>query len=181
MRLPPALQIQSSSPGFSGSITSTRQCHQQKGESDVCLRVNSLWCSDKADAPISCTLHLEHLTVKCRPFHHLDDLPPSFHHHACSLQSTPGGHSARTRRAACHGQQSPNFNAFPIRAGDFNNARLKNLLPNYHRHVFCSTRGLNTRPLLLHHQRYLSLHSPVVTLENQTTGLGSFFLFVGSD
>ena len=45
-------------------------------------------------------------------------------------------------------------------AGYFNAGKLKSILPHFYQHVTCATRGENSRPPLLHTQRWKALTRP---------------------
>ncbi len=112
----------------------------------VCFMINKKWCDPRNISILlrSCSPHLEHLSIICRPFY----LPREFlrGHRYCRLHSTTGRHELALSKL--HEELSGYINKHPdaasIIAGDFNKANLRKVMPNFHQHVSCPTRGPNT-------------------------------------
>ncbi len=108
--------------------------------------INKKWCDPRNISILSCSCspHLEHLSIICRPFY----LPREFS--SIVITSVYISPQADTSLALSnlHDVLSRYNNKHPdaafIIAGDFNKANLKKVLPNFHQHISCPTRGLNT-------------------------------------
>ncbi len=89
----------------------TAEAGKNKG-GGVCFMINKKWCDPRNISILSrsCSPHLEHLSIICRPFY-----LPRYCRYAAS-----------------------------IIAGDFNKANLRKVMPNFHQHISCPTRGQNT-------------------------------------
>ncbi len=89
-----------------------------------------------------CT-NLEYLTVKCRPFY----LPREFAAVLVTADYIPPDTNANTAQSyllhAINSNQTIHPDAAQIVAGDFNQADLKRVLPKFHQHIKCATRGEN--------------------------------------
>ncbi len=92
----------------------------------------------------SCSPHLEHLSIICRPFY----LPREFSSIIVTAVYIPPQADTSVALFKLHDELSGYINKHPdaasIIAGDFNKANLKKVMPNFHQHVSCPTRGLNT-------------------------------------
>ncbi len=108
---------------------------------------NKKWCDPRNISSLSrsCSPHLEHLSIICRPFY----LPPRVLRGHRYLPFT--SHHRQTRAWLClklHDVISGYINQHPdaafIIVGDFNKANLRQVMPNFHQHVSCPTRGPNT-------------------------------------
>ncbi len=91
-----------------------------------------------------CSAHLEHLSIICRPFY----LPREFTSILVSAVYIPPQADTSVALSNLHDEISGYVNKHPdaacIITGDFNKANLKKVLPNFHQHISCPTRVLNT-------------------------------------
>ncbi len=98
--------------------------------------INKKWCDPRNISILSrsCSPHLEHLSIICRPFYRVFIIPPQA--------------DTSLALSKLHDELSGYINKHPdaasIIAGDFNKANLKKVMPNFHQHVSCPTRGPNT-------------------------------------
>lgn len=110
----------------------------------LCIYVNKAWCTDNAIIESHCSANLEHLMVKCRPFY----LPREFTSAVVTAAYIPPDANAKLAmkelQAAISKQQTTHPEAAFIIAGDFNHSNLKTVLPKFHQHVSCPTRGDKT-------------------------------------
>ncbi|XP_078249882.1 uncharacterized protein LOC144589337 [Pogona vitticeps] len=110
----------------------------------LCVFVRESWCTNSEIITRHCSLELEYLSVKCRPFY----LPREFSVVIILVVYNPP--DANADLALGHlGDEIGNLQSkFPdavyIIAGDFNHVDLHAVLPKFHQHVRCATRGLNT-------------------------------------
>ncbi len=121
----------------------TAEAGKTKG-GGVCFMINKNGVTQNISIlSLSCSPHLEHLSIICRPFYlprssqRSSLLPFTFHlsRHLGLVQNT-----RRAQRP--HQQTTPD--AASIIAGDFNKANLRKVMPYFHQHVSCPTRGPNT-------------------------------------
>ena len=132
-------------PGF--TIFRQDRDHSVTGKKQgggVCFLVNNKWCTDVRIISSACTLDLEYITIKCRPFY----LPREFN---SVILSTVYIHPKSDTVSALNGlaevvtsYENSDPGALSIVCGDFNQANLRSVLPNYKQFVTCSTRGPNT-------------------------------------
>ncbi len=123
----------------------TAEAGKTKG-GGVCFMINRKWCDPRNISILSrsCSPHLEHLSIICRPFY----LPREFS--SIVITSVYISPQADTSLALSNlhdvlsGYNNKHPDAAFIIAGDFNKANLKKVLPNFHQHISCPTRGLNT-------------------------------------
>ncbi len=108
--------------------------------------INKKWC-DPRNIPIlsrSCSPHLEHLSIICRPFY----LPQEFSSIVVTAVYIPPQAGTSLALSKLYDVLSEYINKHPdaasIIAEDFNKANLKKGMPNFHQHVSCPTRGPNT-------------------------------------
>ncbi len=112
----------------------------------VCFMINKKWCDPRNISILSCSCspHLEHLSIICHPFY----LPQEFSSIVITSGYIPPQADTSLALLNLHDVLSGYNNKHPdaafIIAGDFNKANLKNVLPNFHQHISCPTRGLNT-------------------------------------
>ncbi len=123
----------------------TAEAGKNKG-GGVCFMINRKWC-DPWNISIlsrSCLPHLEHLSIICRPFY----LPREFSSIVITSVYIPPQADTSLALSNLHDVLSEynnkHLDAAFIIAGDFNKANLKKVLPNFHQHISCPTRGLNT-------------------------------------
>ncbi len=91
----------------------------------------------------SCSPHLEHLSIICRLFY----LPREFSSIIVTDVYIPPQADTSLALSKLHDELCGYINKHPdaasIIAGDFNKANLKKVMPNFHQHVSCPTRGPN--------------------------------------
>ncbi len=123
----------------------TAEAGKTKG-GGVCFFINKKWCDPRNISILSrsCSPHLEHLSNICRPFY----LPQEFTSILVSAVYIPPQADTSVALSKLHDERSGYINKHPdaacIIAGDFNKANLKKVIPNFHQHISCPTRGLNT-------------------------------------
>ncbi|KAI3355814.1 hypothetical protein L3Q82_004221 [Scortum barcoo] len=110
----------------------------------LCIYINKAWCMDSATAERQCSPNVEFLMVKCRPYY----LPREFTSIILTAVYTPSDANAKLAMkelyAAISKHQTKHPEAAFIVAGDFNHSNLKTVLPRFHQHVSCHTRGEKT-------------------------------------
>lgn len=112
----------------------------------VCFMINSKWCDLRNIITLShsCSPHLEHLTIKCRPFY----LPREFTSVIVTAVYIPPQADTDTALSKLHDMLSVCLNHHPdaaiIVTGDFDKAKLRQVMPNFYQHISCPTRGKNT-------------------------------------
>ncbi len=112
----------------------------------VCFFINKKWCDPRNISILSrsCSPHLEHLSIICRPFY----LPREFSSIVVTAVYIPPQTDTSLALSKLHDELNGYINKHPdaacIIAGDFNKANLKKVIPNFHQHISCPTRGLNT-------------------------------------
>ena len=123
----------------------TEESGKSKG-GGVCVMTNNKWCDPTSVMVLSqgCSPHLEHLTVKCRPYY----LPREFPAVIFTAVYIPP--TANTDIATLELQDRLNRvqqrypDAAQIIAGDFNKANLNRVMPEFIQHIIFPTRGENT-------------------------------------
>ncbi len=123
----------------------TAETGKNKG-GGVCFMINKKWCDPRNISILShsCSPHLEHLSIICRPFY----LPQEFSSIIATAVYIPPQADTSLALFKLHDELSGYNNKHPdaafIIAGDFNKANLKKVMPNFHQHISCPTRGPNT-------------------------------------
>ncbi len=123
----------------------TAEARKNKG-GGVCFMINKKWCDPRNISILlrSCSPHLEHLSIICRPFY----LPREFTSIIVTAVYIPPQADTSLALSKLHDELSGNINKHPdaacIIAGDFNKANLRKVMPNFHQHISCPTRGQNT-------------------------------------
>ncbi len=123
----------------------TAEARKTKG-GGVRFFINKKWCDPRNISILSrsCLPHLEHLSIICRPFY----LPREFSSTVVTAVYIPPQADSSLALSKLHDELSGYINIHPdaayIVAGDFNKANLKKVIPNFHQHISCPTRGLNT-------------------------------------
>ncbi len=92
----------------------------------------------------SCSPHLEHLSIICHPFY----LPREFSSIVVTAVYIPPQADTSLALSKLHDVLSGYINKHPDAAfvitGDYNKVNLKKVMPNFHQHICCPTRGPNT-------------------------------------
>ncbi len=123
----------------------TAEAGKSKG-GGVCFMTNKKWCDSRNISSLSRSFspHLEHLSIICRPFY----LPREFSAVIVTAAYIPPQADTGLALSKLHDVISGYINKHPdtafIIAGDFNKANLRQVMPNFHQHVSCPTRGPNT-------------------------------------
>eukprot|EP00061_Rhincodon_typus_P010723 g35235.t1 len=105
--------------------------------------INTLWCSDVATLASNCSLDLEYLTVKCRPYYLPREFPSAILT-AVYLQPHVDVENALDKiYTAINTPEIKSPELLFIVACDFNQANLKQVMPKYHQHISCPDRGPN--------------------------------------
>lgn len=115
------------------------------------MYTNNNWCNNATVVSSHCSVDIEFMIVRCRPFYH----PQEFTSVIIVAVYIPP--SANTKQAlsvlyrAISDLQSTQAEGVFIVAGDFNQADMKTILPSFHQHVDFVTRGENTLDLVYIH------------------------------
>ncbi len=115
----------------------TAEAGKTKG-GGVCFMINKKWCDPRNISILSrsCSPHLEHLSIICRPFY----LPRGFSSIAVTAVYIPPQADTSLALSKLHDKLSGYINKHPDAAciaGDFNKANLKKVIPNFHQHISC--------------------------------------------
>ncbi len=122
----------------------TAEAGKTKG-GGVCFMTNKKWCDPRNISILSCSCspHLEHLSIICRPFY----LPREFSSIVVTAVYIPPQADTSLALSKLHDVLSGYINKHPdavfIIAGDYNKAKVKKVMPNFHQHISCPTRGPN--------------------------------------
>ncbi|KAK0150001.1 hypothetical protein N1851_009235 [Merluccius polli] len=110
----------------------------------LCLYVHNAWCSGSRITHSHCSPDIEVLSVMCRPFY----LPRELTVVIVTAVYIPPDASVSSALAHLHCILNKQLQAHPdgihIIAGDFNQACLRTVLPEFTQYVKCATRGQNT-------------------------------------
>ncbi len=123
----------------------TAEAGKNKG-GGVCFMTNHKWCDPRNISILSCSCspHLEHLSIICRPFY----LPQEFSSIVVTAIYIPPQADTSLALSKLHDVLSGYINKHPdaafIIAGDYNKANLKKVMPKFHQHISSLTRGPNT-------------------------------------
>ncbi len=123
----------------------TAEAGKTKG-GGVCFMINKKWCDPRNISILShsCSPLLEHLSIICRPFY----LAREFTSIIVTAVYIPPQADTSLALSKLHDELSGYINKHPdaasIIAGDFNKANLRKVMPNFHQHISCPTRGQNT-------------------------------------
>ena len=143
--------LHSSIPDTAIEITG-RTAHRYDRNSDsgknrgggLCIYVNNDWCTSVTTIDSHCSPDLEYLTIKCRPKY----LPREFTVVMVTVVYIAPNANANSALSQLYNaislQQNTHPEAVHLIAGDFNHAHLKVVLPKFHQHINCATRGGNT-------------------------------------
>ncbi len=103
-----------------------------------------VWSQEYLHSVAFLLAHLKHLSIICRPFY----LPREFSSIVVTAIYIPPQADTSLALSKLHDVLSGYINKHPdaacIITGDFNKAYLKKVMPNFHQHISCPTRGLNT-------------------------------------
>lgn len=121
--------------------------HASTGKSrggGVCIYINNNWCTNAAVITSHCSENIEFLTLNCRPFY----LPREFNTVNITAVYLPPSANTKEALSILYKSVSTLQNTHPdsvcVIAGDFNQAKLKTVMPHYHKCVNFATRGENT-------------------------------------
>ncbi len=148
----------------------TAEAGKTKG-GGVCFMINKKWCDPRNISILSrsCSPHLENLSIICRPFY----LPREFPAIIATAVYIPPQADTGLALSKLHDEISGYINKHPdaasIIAGDFNKANLRKVMPNFHQHVSCPTRGPNTLDHCYTQFKNPTKLIPCRLLENRTT------------
>lgn len=110
----------------------------------LCIYINNAWCINSATTESHCSPNVEFLMVKCRPYY----LPRELTSIILTAVYIPPDANAKLAMkelyTAISKHQTKHPEAAFIVAGDFNHSNLKTVLPRFHQHVSCHTRGDKT-------------------------------------
>ncbi len=123
----------------------TAEAEKTKG-GRVRYKINKKWCDPRNISILSCSCspHLKYLSIICRPFY----LPREFSLIIITAVYIPPQADTSLALSKLHAVLSGYINKHPdvasIIAGDFNKANLRQVMPNFHQHISCPTRGPNS-------------------------------------
>lgn len=106
----------------------------------LAVYINRLWSQDSVTVSTYCSKHIELMTVKCRSFYLPHELTAIY---IMAVYVPPNANTEEAMAVLYNNisqQQKEQPDAFFIAAGDFNQARLKSVLPKFYQHVNVATR-----------------------------------------
>ena len=110
----------------------------------LCVYVLQNWCSDSRVIDTYCSPDLEAMSVQCRPFYLPREITAAI---ITAVYIPPDANVSMALgqlQLMVAEQQRAQPDGIHIIAGDFNKANLKTVLPKFHQHGKCATRGKNT-------------------------------------
>ena len=102
------------------------------------------WCTNVTTIDSNCSPDLEYLTIKCRPKYLPRELTVVMVTVVYIAPNANANSALSQLYNAISLQQNTHPEAVHLIAGDFNHADLKVVLPKFHQHINCATRGGNT-------------------------------------
>ncbi len=121
----------------------------------LCVFVNDSRCINSTMIDKFCSLDLEYLMLRCRPFY----LPREYTVVIVMAVYIPPQANVKMALEQLYdvisGQQNKHPDGVFIIAGDFNQASLKTVFPRFYQHVKCKTRRKYVGPCLYKHKRHL--------------------------
>ena len=124
--------------------------------SRLCIFVNYSWCTISKEVSRFCSPEVEYLMISYRPHYLPQDFSSVFIVAVYIPPQTDAGTKTvlNERYSAICKQENAHPEAVLLVAGDFNEGKLKFVLPNIYHHVKCLTRWKkNSGPSLLYTQR----------------------------
>lgn len=110
----------------------------------LCIYINNAWFTDSVIPGRHCLPNVEFVMAKWRPYY----LPRELLSVIVTAVYTPPDANAKLVRKELHTAISKQLTTHPeadfIVGGDFNYFNLKTVLPRFHQHVSCHTRGNKT-------------------------------------
>ena len=121
-------------------LSRPNSCWQTRG-GGLCIYFTKPWCTDTTIIGSHCSSNLKYLMVKWRHFY----LPRVFTSTVVTAASIPPDANAKIAMKELHTAISKQQTLHPqvayLVVGDFNHSNLKTVLPKFHQHVSCPTRG----------------------------------------
>ena len=120
-----------------------RTAHDKTREGGLCIFLNNSWCMKSKEVSRFCSPEVEYIVINCRPHY----LPREFLAILFVAVYLPPQTDAGTKTALSQlhkeirKQEITHPEATLLVVGDINAGKLKSVLPNFHRHVKCATRG----------------------------------------
>eukprot|EP00061_Rhincodon_typus_P011907 g37275.t1 len=105
--------------------------------------INISWCSDVVTLVSHYSPDRKYSTVKCHPYYRLRDFTSAIPTAVYISPHTDVKNALDVIYTTTNTLEMKFPEALFIVAGNFNQASLKQLLPRYHQHISCPTRGLN--------------------------------------